>query len=215
VYEKVFHWIVARVNKSLAPADNSGSFIGILDIFGFEIFEQNSFEQLCINYCNEKLQQLFNQDTFKSEQALYTSEGIQFPEIQFNDNQVRVMVSRPSASEAARERAKRANKWRVLARRASEASPRERKRMRMFGFPPALLAQWRAALASSFGGERRGRVCVAAASSFGVEIRSHKRKKCRFGAAAASSCLRSLAAPARSARANEGGRWRTAAASSF
>ena len=86
VYEKAFHWIVARVNKSLAPAEHN-CFIGILDIFGFEIFQENSFEQLCINFCNEKLQQLFNQDTFKNEEAVYKSEGIEFPPIAFIDNQ--------------------------------------------------------------------------------------------------------------------------------
>jgi myosin heavy subunit len=86
VYEKVFHWIVARINKSLAPEQQS-SFIGILDIFGFEIFVENSFEQLCINFCNEKLQQLFNQDTFKNEEEVYKSEGVDFPPIVFIDNQ--------------------------------------------------------------------------------------------------------------------------------
>lgn len=65
VYEKLFLWLVGRINTALAPSDTQKNFIGILDIFGFEIFKKNSFEQLCINFCNEKLQQLFNEDTFK------------------------------------------------------------------------------------------------------------------------------------------------------
>mmetsp|Transcript_12096 Transcript_12096/g.21961 ORF Transcript_12096/g.21961 Transcript_12096/m.21961 type:complete len:1369 (-) Transcript_12096:1170-5276(-) len=87
VYEKLFNWLVGRINTSLAPKCTQSNFIGILDIFGFEIFQQNSFEQLCINFCNEKLQQLFNQDTFKNEEEVYRSEGVDFPPIQFIDNQ--------------------------------------------------------------------------------------------------------------------------------
>ena len=61
MYERLFKWIVIRINRSLDRTKRQGaSFIGILDIAGFEIFDINSFEQLCINYTNEKLQQLFN-----------------------------------------------------------------------------------------------------------------------------------------------------------
>lgn len=61
MYERLFKWIVSRLNRSLDRTKRQGaSFIGILDIAGFEIFQLNSFEQLCINYTNEKLQQLFN-----------------------------------------------------------------------------------------------------------------------------------------------------------
>ena len=61
MYERLFKWIVTRINRSLDRTKRQGaSFIGILDIAGFEIFDINSFEQLCINYTNEKLQQLFN-----------------------------------------------------------------------------------------------------------------------------------------------------------
>ena len=61
-------------------------YIGILDIFGFEIFEFNSLEQLCINFTNEMLQQHFNNNTFKLEEKLYKAEGIDVPHIDFIDN---------------------------------------------------------------------------------------------------------------------------------
>merc|ERR1719346_594126 len=76
-YERLFKWIVTRINRSLDRTKRQGaSFIGILDIAGFEIFELNSFEQLCINYTNEKLQQLFNHTMFILEQEEYQREGI-------------------------------------------------------------------------------------------------------------------------------------------
>ncbi|XP_063723114.1 myosin-10-like isoform X3 [Symsagittifera roscoffensis] len=76
-YEKMFKWIVMRINKSLDKNKRQGvSFVGILDIAGFEIFQDNSFEQLCINYTNEKLQQLFNHTMFIKEQAEYQAENI-------------------------------------------------------------------------------------------------------------------------------------------
>ena len=89
VYSLMFNWIVARINSSMATAgmENLEASVGILDIFGFEIFETNSFEQLCINFCNEKLQQHFNTHTFKSEEELYVSEGIPFEHIDYKDNQ--------------------------------------------------------------------------------------------------------------------------------
>ncbi|XP_074647185.1 uncharacterized protein LOC141903116 [Tubulanus polymorphus] len=84
LYERLFKWIVARINKSLDRTKRQGaSFIGILDIAGFEIFQLNSFEQLCINYTNEKLQQLFNHTMFILEQEEYRSEGIDWTFIDF------------------------------------------------------------------------------------------------------------------------------------
>ncbi|KAL2101524.1 hypothetical protein ACEWY4_003285 [Coilia grayii] len=84
MYDRLFKWILARVNKTLDKTKRAGSsFIGILDIAGFEIFEDNSFEQLCINYTNEKLQQLFNHTMFVLEQEEYKREGIEWNFIDF------------------------------------------------------------------------------------------------------------------------------------
>ena len=93
VYARAFGWLVARVNESLSGVDGTvgeavapQSFIGILDIYGFETFESNSFEQLCINYANEVLQQHFISHTFEQEQELYRMEGIQWTPIKYTDN---------------------------------------------------------------------------------------------------------------------------------
>ena len=84
LYEKLFEYLVFKINKYL---DNkSDIFIGILDIFGFESFEKNQFEQLCINYTNESLQQQFNQYIFKLEQIEYEKENIDWQHIEFPDN---------------------------------------------------------------------------------------------------------------------------------
>ncbi|XP_046352828.1 myosin heavy chain, non-muscle-like isoform X2 [Haliotis rufescens] len=84
LYERMFKWIVSRINRSLDRTKRQGaSFIGILDIAGFEIFKMNSFEQLCINYTNEKLQQLFNHTMFILEQEEYQREGIEWKFIDF------------------------------------------------------------------------------------------------------------------------------------
>ncbi|KAG9330628.1 hypothetical protein JZ751_023544 [Albula glossodonta] len=84
MYERLFRWILMRVNKALDKTKRQGaSFLGILDIAGFEIFEDNSFEQLCINYTNERLQQLFNHTMFILEQEEYQREGIQWNFIDF------------------------------------------------------------------------------------------------------------------------------------
>ncbi|XP_031683477.1 myosin-10 isoform X1 [Oncorhynchus kisutch] len=83
-YERLFRWLVHRINKALDRTKRQGaSFIGILDIAGFEIFELNSFEQMCINYTNEKLQQLFNHTMFILEQEEYQREGIEWSFIDF------------------------------------------------------------------------------------------------------------------------------------
>uniref|UniRef100_A0A8C5WKV3 Myosin heavy chain 3 n=1 Tax=Leptobrachium leishanense TaxID=445787 RepID=A0A8C5WKV3_9ANUR len=83
VYEKLFLWMVARINQQLDTKLPRQHFIGVLDIAGFEIFELNSLEQLCINFTNEKLQQFFNHHMFVLEQEEYKKEGIQWDFIDF------------------------------------------------------------------------------------------------------------------------------------
>lgn len=87
VYAELFNWIVHQINKALASSAAVYKFIGVLDIYGFETFEINSFEQFCINYANEKLQQQFNQHVFKLEQEEYVREKIEWKFIDFYDNQ--------------------------------------------------------------------------------------------------------------------------------
>ncbi|CAF1188386.1 unnamed protein product [Adineta steineri] len=87
IYSQLFSWIVNEINKSLEYIGQRQSFIGVLDIYGFETFEINSFEQFCINYANEKLQQQFCQHVFKLEQEEYMKEEITWSFIQFYDNQ--------------------------------------------------------------------------------------------------------------------------------
>uniref|UniRef100_A0A670K2J4 Unconventional myosin-Va n=1 Tax=Podarcis muralis TaxID=64176 RepID=A0A670K2J4_PODMU len=87
VYASLFNWIVDRVNEALHSTMKQHSFIGVLDIYGFETFEINSFEQFCINYANEKLQQQFNMHVFKLEQEEYMREQIPWTLIDFYDNQ--------------------------------------------------------------------------------------------------------------------------------
>ncbi|KAL5231718.1 hypothetical protein ABZP36_030494 [Zizania latifolia] len=87
IYSRLFDWIVNRLNASIGQDENSEHLIGVLDIYGFESFKTNSFEQLCINYTNEKLQQHFNQNVFKMEQEEYNREQIDWSYIEFVDNQ--------------------------------------------------------------------------------------------------------------------------------
>ncbi|KAI8069511.1 P-loop containing nucleoside triphosphate hydrolase protein [Gongronella butleri] len=88
IYERLFEWIVTRVNASLEARGVAQYVIGVLDIYGFEIFQDNSFEQLCINYVNEKLQQIFIELTLKAEQEEYVREQIQWTPIKFFNNKV-------------------------------------------------------------------------------------------------------------------------------
>uniref|UniRef100_A0AAQ4RHI0 Myosin heavy chain 7 n=1 Tax=Gasterosteus aculeatus aculeatus TaxID=481459 RepID=A0AAQ4RHI0_GASAC len=83
VYEKMFLWMVVRINQSLDTRQPRQYFIGVLDIAGFEIFDFNTFEQLCINFTNEKLQQFFNHHMFVLEQEEYKKEGIEWTFIDF------------------------------------------------------------------------------------------------------------------------------------
>ncbi|KAJ8649902.1 hypothetical protein MRB53_002925 [Persea americana] len=87
IYSRLFDWLVDKINVSIGQDPNSKSLIGVLDIYGFESFKCNSFEQFCINFTNEKLQQHFNQHVFKMEQEEYTKEEIDWSYIEFVDNQ--------------------------------------------------------------------------------------------------------------------------------
>ncbi|XP_062087752.1 myosin-17-like [Humulus lupulus] len=87
LYCRLFDWLVDKINISIGQDPNSNSIIGVLDIYGFESFKCNSFEQFCINFTNEKLQQHFNQHVFKMEQEEYTKEEIHWSYIEFIDNQ--------------------------------------------------------------------------------------------------------------------------------
>lgn len=90
IYSSLFDWLVETINHGLATEqviEQAKSFIGVLDIYGFEHFAKNSFEQFCINYANEKLQQEFNQHVFKLEQEEYVREKIDWTFIDFSDNQ--------------------------------------------------------------------------------------------------------------------------------
>ena len=93
LYDKIFCEVISIINKKSTSSDLNNfdgylasKFIGLLDIFGFEIFVENSFEQLCINYCNEMLQNHFNFVVFTSEKNLYAMEGIVCDTIEFRDN---------------------------------------------------------------------------------------------------------------------------------
>ena len=84
LYNRLFGWLVDLCNRTLIdPTMKKVNFIGVLDIAGFEIFEFNTFEQICINFCNEKLQQFFNHHMFVLEQEEYVREGIEWEMVDF------------------------------------------------------------------------------------------------------------------------------------
>ncbi|GAA5969737.1 hypothetical protein JCM11641_008022 [Rhodosporidiobolus odoratus] len=88
IYNNLFEWIVQRVNVSMKSKQPSANIVGVLDIYGFEIFDTNQFEQLCINYVNEKLQQIFIQLTLKTEQEEYVREQIKWTPIEYFNNKI-------------------------------------------------------------------------------------------------------------------------------
>lgn len=85
IYDRLFTWIVGRINDTIEIRNKREhgkcTVIGVLDIYGFEVFDTNSFEQLNINYCNEKLQQLFIELVLQEEQEEYRREGIEWEEV--------------------------------------------------------------------------------------------------------------------------------------
>ncbi|XP_060221632.1 unconventional myosin-Ig isoform X7 [Meriones unguiculatus] len=102
MYQRLFEWVVDRINGIMEPRgrdprrDGKDTVIGVLDIYGFEVFPVNSFEQFCINYCNEKLQQLFIQLILKQEQEEYEREGIAWQSIEYFNNAIIVeLVEQP------------------------------------------------------------------------------------------------------------------------
>nr|XP_048693271.1 unconventional myosin-Ig isoform X4 [Caretta caretta] len=102
IYERLFCWIVGRINTVIevknydARLHGKNTVIAVLDIYGFEIFKSNSFEQFCINYCNEKLQQLFIELILRQEQEEYQREGIEWQHIEYFNNQIIVdLVEQP------------------------------------------------------------------------------------------------------------------------
>ncbi|KAL8426640.1 hypothetical protein Efla_005897 [Eimeria flavescens] len=86
VYDRLFSWLVEFLNKAIAPPNGFGKFMGMLDIFGFEVFEQNSLEQLLINITNEHLQKHFIDVVFEIETKLYKSEGVPTEALVWTDN---------------------------------------------------------------------------------------------------------------------------------
>ncbi|XP_065197006.1 unconventional myosin-Ic-like isoform X2 [Sycon ciliatum] len=88
IYERLFSWLVCHVNRTLEVKRSDTAVIGLLDIYGFEVFQVNGFEQFCINYCNEKLQQIFIELTLKLEQEEYSKEGIEWEQIDYFNNKI-------------------------------------------------------------------------------------------------------------------------------
>jgi len=113
IYGKVFDWLRVTLNEKMSGTSNSDMeypAIGMLDIFGFEEFKNNSFEQLCINFANEKLQQIFNKHTFDLEAKTYQEEGIPYQVVEYADNQPLLdMLGLPK-----KKRAKQATIFRIL-----------------------------------------------------------------------------------------------------
>ena len=88
IYARLFDWMVTQINKTMKGSSSEEQpFIGLLDVYGFESFAINTFEQLCINFANEKLHQFFLKFVFKAEEDLYASEAVSWTKIEYQDNQ--------------------------------------------------------------------------------------------------------------------------------
>jgi len=94
IYTHLFDWVVSKVNGFISGSEAAGKlpYVGLLDIFGFENFVHNSFEQLCINFANEKLQQFFLNCVFKEEEALHVKEGVPWKDIEYQDNEEAILM---------------------------------------------------------------------------------------------------------------------------
>ena len=86
MYDRLFSYLVTRINNTVDDTERATMYIGLLDVYGFEFFEVNSFEQLCINFANEKLQQFFLTTVFSNEAATYKEEGIPWTPVSYADN---------------------------------------------------------------------------------------------------------------------------------
>ena len=100
----IFDWVVRAINSSIKGADNAQTdlpYIGLLDIFGFEVFAFNSFEQLCINFTNEKLQQFFLMAVFNAEAEEHDKEGVPLSKVEYQDNQGCIeLLEQPASAQA-------------------------------------------------------------------------------------------------------------------
>merc|ERR1712185_344588 len=96
MYARLFSYLARMINKTIDHADQAKQYIGLLDVYGFEFFDVNSFEQLCINFANEKLHQFFLKFVFKMEEQIYKEEAIAGIKIDYADNQPCIdLIERP------------------------------------------------------------------------------------------------------------------------
>eukprot|EP00966_Prymnesium_polylepis_P077894 1805965-Prymnesium_polylepis.1 len=86
MYARLFTFLVTRINETVDKTSITRNYIGLLDVYGFEFFYVNSFEQLCINFANEKLQNFFLETVFAGEEAVYKEEGVPWNPIKYEDN---------------------------------------------------------------------------------------------------------------------------------